>query len=170
MINITAMALIIAVIIIAFLIIYLQMNNIIKLLREFLTTKYDLNEPLKVRLQDESERLSDRDKLLETLISTALISPYLEQAVNGITEAVGNHFNAEQKALESILARKLGTSLDDLSEYLNYIYNTNNDLLGISSCLKYGFWRFSWTLLFLPFSLIVPKLFHINVFGKVKIL
>jgi signal transduction histidine kinase len=38
---------------------------------------------------------------------------------------------AEQKALEAILSKKLGESLDDFSEYLDDIYKTNDELLRI---------------------------------------
>ena len=85
---------------------------------------------------------SDEMDLLVLIVDTVSIV-YLETLQRQKIEEIRKTFtatlahdlrspiNAEQKALEAILARKLGTSLDNLSEYLNDIYNTNNDLLGI---------------------------------------
>jgi len=113
--NITVL-IIIAVIIIAFVAIYLQINNLVKLLREFLAIKPDLNKPANGKPQEESKRCSDSEKLLETLISTALKSPYLEQAINGITEAVGNQFNADRTAIR-LFDPVNKTFLDVIGEY-----------------------------------------------------
>lgn len=46
-----------------------------------------------------------------------------------LTHDLRSPLNAEQKALESILSRKLGTSLDDLSEYLEDMHKSNEELL-----------------------------------------
>lgn len=97
--NITVITIIIAVIIVALIAIYLQIYNMAKLLKEFLVTKPALEKSLKNKIQEESEKSRDREKLLETLISTALKSLFLEQAVNGITEIVGNQFNADRTAI-----------------------------------------------------------------------
>ncbi len=64
-----------------------------------MVTKPALEKSLKNKIQEESEKSRDREKLLETLISTALKSLFLEQAVNGITEIVGNQFNADRTAI-----------------------------------------------------------------------
>ncbi|OGI28890.1 MAG: hypothetical protein A2287_11210 [Candidatus Melainabacteria bacterium RIFOXYA12_FULL_32_12] len=116
MINITVIIIIIAIIMIAFLAIYLQMNSIRKILKEFLAIKPDLNKPVKSKTEEESERLNGREKLLETLIGTALKSPYLEQAINGITEAIGNQFNADRTAIR-LFDPTNKTFLDAIGEY-----------------------------------------------------
>ena len=48
-----------------------------------------------------------------------------------LTHDLRSPINAEQKALEAILAKKLGTSLDNFSEFLQDIYKTNEELLRI---------------------------------------
>ena len=48
-----------------------------------------------------------------------------------LTHDLRSPLNAEQKSLEAILSRKLGGSLDDFSEYLGDMYNTNQELLRI---------------------------------------
>jgi len=107
MINIIVVILIISVIIIAFLLVYLQINNIAKLLREFVETKSKNTIP---------QEPAHREGLLEELISTALKSPYLEQAVNGITEIVGHQFNADRTAIR-LFDPVNKTFLDVIGEY-----------------------------------------------------
>lgn len=116
MINITVITIIIAIIIIAFFVIFLQINNIRKILKEFLVIKPDLNKLTKSESQEESKRLYDREKLLETLIDTALKIPYLEQAINGITESIGNQFNADRTAIR-LFDPVNKTFLDVIGEY-----------------------------------------------------
>ena len=87
-----------------------------KLLKEFLAIKPDLNKPEKNKSQEEGERPDEKEKLLETLISTALKSPYLEQAINGITETVGNQFNADRTAIR-LFDPVNKTFLDVIGEY-----------------------------------------------------
>ena len=48
-----------------------------------------------------------------------------------LTHDLRSPINAEQKALEAIISKKLGTSLDDFSEFLQDIYKTNEELLRI---------------------------------------
>jgi len=113
--NITAIT-IIAIIIVALVVIYMQISNIVKLLREFLEIKPDIHKLVKSTAQEEVEKYSDREKFLETLISTALKSPYLEQAINGITETVGNQFNADRTAIR-LFDPVNKTFLDVIGEY-----------------------------------------------------
>jgi signal transduction histidine kinase len=115
MINITLIIIIISIIIIAFLSIYLQINNMRKILKEFLTIKSDLNKSTQSQLQEESE-FDTRERLLETLISTALKIPYLEQAVNIITEIIGTQFNSDRTAIR-LFDPVNNTFLDIIGEY-----------------------------------------------------
>ncbi len=48
-----------------------------------------------------------------------------------LTHDLRSPLNAEQKALEVILSKKLGTSLEEFSKYLEEIYKTNKELLRI---------------------------------------
>lgn len=114
--NITAIIIIIAIIISALLAIYLQINSIKKILKDFLAIKSNLNKSAENKSPEESERIRDEEKLLETLISTALKSPFLEQAVNGITETVGNRFNADRTAIR-LFDQVNKTFLDVIGEY-----------------------------------------------------
>jgi GAF domain-containing protein/signal transduction histidine kinase len=48
-----------------------------------------------------------------------------------LTHDLRSPINAEQKAIEAILSEKLGTSLENFSEYLEDVYRTNEELLRI---------------------------------------
>jgi len=48
-----------------------------------------------------------------------------------LTHDLRSPINAEQKAIEAIILKKFGTSLEDFSEYLEDIYRTNEELLRI---------------------------------------
>jgi len=65
---------------------------------------------LEIRQREETE------KIRKTFLAT-------------LTHDLRSPLNAEQKALEAILAGKFGTSLDNFSEYLNDMYSTNEELL-----------------------------------------
>ena len=46
-----------------------------------------------------------------------------------LTHDLRSPLNAEQKALEAIISKKMGTSLEEISEFLEDMYRTNNELL-----------------------------------------
>lgn len=127
--NIVIISIIIVFVIIASIAFYLQINNIIKLLREFMPIKPDAVKQVQNISQEKSEINSDKEQLLESLISTALKCPYLEQAINGITETVGNQFNADRTAIR-LFDPVNKTFLDVAGEYRK---NEN-----LSSVLKKG--------------------------------
>jgi signal transduction histidine kinase/GAF domain-containing protein len=66
----------------------------------------------------EIKQRKETEKIKQTFLAT-------------LTHDLRSPINAEQKALEAIIGKKLGTSLDDFSEYLTSIYKTNEELLRI---------------------------------------
>ena len=113
--NITAIT-IIALFMIGLIAIYLQINNIAKLLRKYSEINTDYNKQINHISQKKYEDHVDKESLLETLISTALKTPYLEQAVNSITETVGTLFNADRTAIR-LFDSVNKTFLDVIGEY-----------------------------------------------------
>jgi signal transduction histidine kinase len=103
----TSVIIIIVVIIAVLLIVFMLQTNSIR------TTLKDL---IKDKSHGESEKHDDKEKLLETLIDTALKVPYLEQAVNSITETIGNQFNADRTAIR-LFDPVNKTFLDVIGEY-----------------------------------------------------
>lgn len=88
--------------------------------------KFDVSE-LIIDSHDEIGKLSETFNLMTTNLRN--VEETKETFTATLTHDLRSPLNAIQKALEAILAGKLGASLDDLTEYLRDIYNTNQELL-----------------------------------------